>query len=481
MMRKSKLIKIAQPFFAAPALLLCVSCSPKQEAYHKPNIIYIMADDMGYGDLGCYGSKRIKTPNLDRLAAEGIRFTNHYAGTSVCAPSRCSLMTGLTTGHCQVRGNIQCEPYGQLPLKENTVTVATKMKEAGYQTALIGKWGLGVEGTSGDPLKQGFDYYYGYLCQVLAHNHCPEFLMENGKKVFLKNKVVYMDTAHWTKGLGSYPVEHNEFSQELFTKKAIAFIEKNKANPFFLYLPVIIPHDNGEAPNGKRYSDIPSFFPYENEPWTESEKGYAAMVTYLDNEVGKIMDKLKQLGLDENTLVIFTSDNGGDSPDGFYNESNLPFRGHKRDLYEGGIREPFIARWPGTIAPGRESSHESAFWDFMPTACELAGVPAPEGIDGISYLPELLGKPQQKHESFYFEFHELGGKQAVIKGDWKCIRLNVKNKEKTIVELYNLKEDSREQHNLFDKFPNRTDELIKLMQSSRTENLNFPFIEKMTK
>jgi len=455
-------------------MTLSFSVFPQVNAQEKrPNIIYIMADDMGYGDLGCYGSKRIKTPNLDRLAAEGIRFTNHYAGTSVCAPSRCSLMTGLTTGHCQIRGNIQYEPYGQFPLKENTVTVATKMKEAGYQTALIGKWGLGVEGTTGDPLKQGFDYYYGYLCQVLAHNHCPEFLMENGQKIWLTNKVIHTDPKDWTKGLASYPIKHNEFSQDLFTKKAIAFIEKNKTNPFFLYLPVIIPHDNGEAPNGKRYSDIPSFFPYDNEAWTESDKGYAAMVTYLDNEVGKIMDKLKQLGLDENTLVIFTSDNGGDSPDGFYNESNLPFRGHKRDLYEGGIREPFIARWPGTIAPGRESNHESAFWDFMPTVCELVGVTAPEGIDGISYLPELLGKPQQKHESFYFEFHELGGKQAVIKGDWKCIRLNVKIPAKTTVELYNLKEDPGEQKNLSALYPQKVNDLILLMQKSRSENSNF--------
>ncbi|MDP3914589.1 MAG: arylsulfatase [Bacteroidota bacterium] len=460
---------------AGSGLIAMSSCTQKKQEVRKPNIIYIMADDLGYADLGCYGVQRIKTPNLDRMAAEGIRFTNHYAGTSVCAPSRCSLMTGLTTGHCQVRGNLQWEPYGQLPLADNTITVASKLKEAGYKTALIGKWGLGVEGTSGDPLRQGFDYSFGYLCQVLAHNHCPEFLMENGKKVMLENKVVYMDSTHWTAGLGSYPIERKQFSQELFTKKALGYIEENKANPFFLYFSVVIPHDNGEAPEGKKYSDIPSFAPYENEAWTESEKGYATMVTYLDNEVGKIMNQLKSLGLDENTLIVFTSDNGGDGPDGFYAENNVPFRGHKRDLYEGGIRIPFIARWTGTIAPGRESNHESAFWDFMPTACELAGVPSPQ-TDGISYLPELIGETQSKHESLYFEFHEQGGKQAILKDGWKCIRLNVKNSEKTTVELYNLKEDIQEQNNLAEQNPEKLEELLALMKNSRTENEHFKLI-----
>jgi arylsulfatase A len=460
-----------------PLLLLAVAfaCDSKNTIEQKPNIIYILADDMGYADLGCYGAKRIQTPNIDKLASEGILFTNHYAGNTVCAPSRCSLITGLTTGHCQVRGNKQWEPYGQIPLKENTVTVATELKKAGYKTALIGKWGLGVEGTSGDPLNQGFDYSYGYLCQVLAHNHCPEFLMENGEKVFLNNKVVYMDTAHWTKGLGSYPVEKNQFSQELFTQKAIDFIEQNQKNPFFLYFPVIIPHDNSEAPDGKRYSDIPSFEPYVNNDWTESEKGYAAMITYLDNEVGKIMDKLSELGLDENTLVIFTSDNGGDSPDSFHLESNAPFRGAKRDLYEGGIRVPFIARWTGQIEAGRKSGHISAFWDFLPTACELANTEIPSETDGISYLPELLGKQQKEHESLYFEFHELGGKQAIIEGDWKLIRLNVNDSLRTITELYNLKNDSSEQENLAETQIHKVTDLTEMMKLKRTKNENFYF------
>lgn len=393
-----------------------------------------MADDMGYADPGCYGSKRIQTPNIDRLAGEGVRFTSFYAGTTVSAPSRCSLMTGLHTGHCQVRGNLQWKPYGQVPLEANTVTFPLLLQKAGYKTALIGEWGLGVEGTTGEPDKQGFDYYYGYLCQVLAHNHCPEYLIENGNKVYLKNKVQWTDSTLWN-GLGSFPIEKNEYSQGLFTKKAIEFIGSNINNPFLLYLSVVIPHEDGEAPTGKKYSDIPSFEPYTDKPWTESEKGYAAMITYLDTDVGKIMAKLKELGLDENTLVIFTSDNGGDSPDEFHNESNLPFRGIKRDLYEGGIRIPFIARWKGTITPGRESDHVATFWDVLPTACELAGIPVPESTDGISFLPELIGKKQKKHNNLYFEFHEQGGKQAVIEGDWKCIKLNVDNPKKNIYRI----------------------------------------------
>lgn len=461
---------------AGVTALMLGSCNNQQKNNNQPNIIYIMADDMGYADLGCYGSKRIQTPNIDKLASEGVKFLNHYAGTSVCAPSRCSLMTGLTTGHCQIRGNIQWKPYGQMPLKENTVTVASVLKNAGYKTALIGKWGLGVEGTSGDPLKQGFDYYFGYLCQVLAHNHCPGFLMENDKKVYLGNKVIHMDTTHWTKGLGSYPIERIDFSQKLFTQKALEFIESNKEDPFFLYLPVVIPHANDEAPEGKRYSDIPSFEPYTNENWTESEKGYAAMITYLDTEVGKIMEKLKTLGLEENTLIIFTSDNGGDSPDGFRTESNAPFRGIKRDLYEGGIREPFIARWTGKIQAGRISNHVSAFWDFLPTACELSGTQIPKTTDGISYLPELLGKPQKKHESLYFEFHERGGKQAIIQDNWKIIRLNVKTPDKATVELYNLLDDPTEQINLALQRPQKVNELMELMQNSRSENPYFKFM-----
>jgi len=474
---KQKSFKITPALFAITAPFFYISCAPKLEESYKPNIIYILADDMGYNDLGCYGAPRIQTPNIDQMAAEGIRFTNHYAGTSVCAPSRSALMTGQHTGHTPVRGNLQWEPYGQYPLPENTVTVASILKNAGYKTTLIGKWGLGVEGTSGEPFNQGFDSYYGYLCQVLAHNHTPEFLIDNGKKVFIGNKVQYTDTSHWTKGLGSYPLEIKQFSQELFTNRALSFIEENRENPFFLYLSVVIPHDNGEAPDGKRYSDIPSFEPYENQPWTESEKGYAAMITYLDKEVGKIVSKLKELGLDENTMVIFTSDNGGDAPDGFRTECNQPFRGYKRDLYEGGIRVPFIARWPGKIQPQTVTNHVSAFWDFMPTVCELAGVESPENADGISYLPTLLGQMQPKHNHLYFEFHEQGGKQAVIKDNWKLIRLNVKNPKLTSLELYNIENDIHEQNNLAAEMPEKVAELFPLFAQNHIESKWFKLIE----
>lgn len=441
----------------------------------KPNIIFILADDLGYADLGCYGSKHIKTPNIDQLAADGIRFTNHYSGTSVSAPSRCSLMTGLNTGHCQVRGNLQAKPYGQVSLQENTQTVAGNFKKAGYTTALIGKWGMGVEGTTGEPTKQGFDYYCGYLCQVLAHNHYPEYLIENGSKFYLGNKVQYCDTSHWTKGLGSFTLVKVKSSQEVFTEKAASFINSNKNKPFFLYYSVTIPHDNSEAPEGKQFSSTPTLSPYEKENWTDNEKGYAAMVTFLDTEIGKLIKTLKDNGLYKNTLIIFTSDNGGNSPGFFERESNFPFNGGKRDLYEGGIRIPFIAHWPAKIKPGRVSSHQSAFWDFMPTACEIVGIKLTEPTDGISYLPELLGKKQSKHESLYFEFHELGGKQALIKDNWKCIRLNLDDTLKTKVELYNLKTDSLEKHNLATQNPEKVNELIELMNKSRTKNENFLF------
>ena len=473
MNRKTSLL-----FVLVIILFIGTACSKSVDKKKQPNIIFILADDMGYSDLGCYGSELIQTPNIDRLASEGMKFTHHYAGNSVCAPSRCSLMTGLHTGHCQVRGNIQWKPYGQIQLKEETNTVATLLKNAGYKTAIIGKWGLGVEGTSGDPLKQGFDYSYGYLCQVLAHNHCPEYLIENGKKVYLDNEVIYTDKSHWTEGLGSYPVKRKQFSQDLFTEKTIDFIERNQEDPFFIYLSVIIPHDNGEALEGKRYSDIPSFKPYENKDWTESEKGYAAMITHLDKDVGTIISKLKELGLDNNTLVIFTSDNGGDSPDKFYSLSNLPFRGHKRDLYEGGIREPMIAWWPSSIHPGTTSNHVSAFWDFMPTVCDLAGIEAPSNIDGISYLPELLGKQQPKHETLYFEFHEQGGKQAIIEGDWKCLRLNTKTPANMVVELYNIANDKAEENNLADVYPDKVKHLIALMEEQRTQNEYFNLYSK---
>jgi arylsulfatase A len=452
------------------------SCS-KQPYEQKPNIIFIMADDMGYNDLGCYGASLIETPNIDKLASEGIMFNRFYAGSSVCAPSRSVLMTGLHTGHGPIRGNMQVEPSGQMPLPAGTTTLASKLKEAGYQTALIGKWGLGIEGSEGEPSNHGFDYYFGYLDQVLAHNHYPGFLIKNGEKVFLNNDVHYLDSSHWSKGLGSYPLKKNDYSQDRFTKAALTFIEKNKEQPFFLYLPVIIPHDNGEALNGKRYSEVPSFGIYTDSIWTEEEKGYAAMITHLDHEMGLIVQKLDELGLNENTLLIFTSDNGGDSPGKFRQISNYPFRGFKRDLYEGGVRVPFLARWSGKIKAGSTSDHISAFWDLMPTFCEIAGVELNETTDGISFFPELTRKTQQHHQYLYWEFHEGNKSQAVLLGDWKGVRVNLRKKPDAPLELYNLASDPGETNDLALLYPQIVDSILQIIMVARVDDKNWPLFD----
>jgi arylsulfatase A len=452
------------------------SCGEKTEPW-QPNIIFIMTDDQGYNDLGSYGATLIQTPVLDQMAREGMRFTQHYAGTSVCAPSRAVLMTGQHSGRVSIRGNRQGEPYGQMPLPANTLTIPSLLKKAGYNNAMIGKWGLGVEGTAGEPTNQGFDYYFGYLDQVLAHNHYPEYLMRNGEKVMLNNVVQYLDTTHWSRGYGSYPVEMNDYSQDHFTREALQFIEENRDGPFFLYYPVIIPHDNGEALPGKRYSEVPSFGIYADSLWTEEEKGYAAMITHLDGEIGKLLDKLKELGIDENTIIFFTSDNGGDSPGRFSEISNYPLRGIKRDLYEGGIRVPLIARWPGKIAPGTVSHHISAFWDFMPTFCEMAGIKIPEGhTDGISMLPSLLGKndSQEAHDYLYWEIHFWMKHQAVRKGEWKAVRNNLERDPDAPIELYNLSDDPGESFDLAEKYPEVVKEMAETMQNAHVKDPDWP-------
>jgi len=444
----------------------------KDQPYTKPNIIFILADDLGYSDTGPYGQKLIKTPNLDRMAANGIKFTNHYAGTSVCAPSRSVLMTGLHSGHTYVRGNKQADPYGQVPLKDSVITVAEILKESGYTTGMIGKWGLGVENTEGDPQNQGFDYFYGYYCQAHAHNSFPEYLFENGKKVFLLNKVNYMSEDHYSKGVAGYATEKIDYSNDLFQEKALGFIEKNKDTSFFLYLPVIIPHNNGEAPDSFRY-ETPSLYPYENEIWTYEEKCYAASVSRLDSLVGRLLAKLDALGIAENTLVIFTSDNGPEKEDIF--DSNAGMRGGKRDLFEGGIKVPFIALWPGKITQASVSDHLSSFWDFLPTVCELSGAPIPEWTDGISYLPALQGKSQFQHSHFYWEFHEQGGKQAVRMGKWKAVRLNVNALPEGPVMLFDLENDPLESNDIGLKNPETLHKLTEIMNKERTASELFPF------
>ena len=431
----------------------------------KPNIIFIMADDLGYGDLGCYGQAQIKTPHIDRLAAQGMRFTDHYAGSTVCAPSRCSLMTGLHTGHTYVRGNREIKPMGQLPLLPDTVTMPKVLKEAGYTTALIGKWGLGGPGSAGIPNKQGFDTFFGYLCQRHAHNYYPEYLFRNEERVPLPGNKI----ANPREDGAGVAVERGQYSHDMIAEEALQFIETNKDRPFFLYLAVTIPHANNEA--GRKGMEVPEYGIYEDKDWPEPQKGHAAMISRLDRDMGRIMETLRKSGIDKKTLVLFTSDNGphregGANPEFF--DSNGPLRGNKRDLYEGGIRVPLIARWPGKVKPGTVSHHISAFWDFLPTFAELAGVEHLPSIDGISMLPTLMGKPakQKQHEFLYWEFHERGSKQAVRMGDWKAVRFGVNGK----LELYNLKEDIGEEHDIAEHHPNIVAKIESYLKTARTDS-----------
>jgi arylsulfatase A-like enzyme len=404
----------------------------------RPNIILIVADDLGYGEVGAYGQKKIKTPNLDRMAAEGMRFTQFYAGSTVCAPSRATLMTGLHTGHVRIRGNTP-----RVPLAREDLTIAELLKHSGYATCAIGKWGLGLEPTGetlrkdqwfATPNQKGFEEWFGYIDQQKAHDYYPEQLWRN-EDLFQLDRNMYGN-----KG---------DYSHHYFTRAALNFPLINKNKPFFLYLAYTIPHANPklarETGNGM---EVPSDEPYSNETWPQPEKDKAAMITLMDRDIGLLLDVLKEHGLDENTVVFFTSDNGphkagGNDPE-FFNASG-PFRGIKRDLYEGGIRVPMIARWPGKIPAGEVSDQVWAFWDFLPTASEIARIPPPRRIDGISMLPALLGRKQTNQHAFlYWEFHERGSKQALRMGDWKAVRLA----PGAPLELYHLRNDPGETKNV---------------------------------
>jgi arylsulfatase A-like enzyme len=443
-------------------------------AQKKPNVIYILVDDLGYGDLGCFGSSIIKTPHIDNMAKNGVKFTNHYS-TSVCAPSRAALMTGRDMGHCEIRGNVQNPEngnIGQLPLSDTVKTVANLFKENGYATALIGKWGLGNFGTTGDPNKKGFDLAYGYSDQVLAHNSFPEYLLRNGKKENLKNKVKYLDTTEWHRGVASISTEKVEFSQDLFTKEALNFIESNSKKPFFLYLTYTIPHVNDEAPPSEMI-EVPNTGIYASQPWSNEQKCYAAAISYLDNDIHKIMLQLEKLGIEKNTLVIFTSDNGPKKSDIF--NSNAGMKGVKRDLYEGGIKVPFVAQWKGKIKPQSSVDEQYALWDFMPTAADLLGVQSPK-TDGISYLNALLGKKQKNREYLYFEIHDAGKKQALIWGNYKFVRYNIKVAQALPpLEMYNLSNDPAEQKNIANQNPEKVKRAEEIMKKSRILNNNFSF------
>jgi arylsulfatase A-like enzyme len=478
MIQKSFLIA---PLIAATILTACGSRQDSQTMNTvPPNIIYILADDLGYGDLGCYGQKKFATPNLDQLAAGGIRFTRHYAGCTVCAPSRSVLMTGLHTGHTPIRGNQEVLPEGQAPLPANALTMAEMLKSAAYVTGAFGKWGLGFPGSEGDPVKQGFDSFFGYNCQRYAHRYYPEYLWENDKKVFLEGN-------DWTRT--------STYAPDVIQEKTLDFIRQHKDSTFFAYVPIVIPHAELIVPNDEILEKYIGQFPekaYKGRPGADygpemkismycSQENplatFAAMVHRIDGYVGEIIATLEELGIAENTVVMFTSDNGphreGGADPKFFNSSG-GLRGVKRDLYEGGVRVPLIVSWPGHIQGGGTSDHISAFWDVFPTVADLAGFEAPQ-TDGISFVPVLTGEEQREHDYLYWEFHEHGGKQALLKDGWKVVRLNVGKDPYGPLELYKLESDPQEANDVSAEHPDLVAEFALAMEEARIPSANFNF------
>ena len=442
----------------------------------KPNIIFILADDMGYGEVGCYGQKLMQTPHLDRLAAEGMRFTQFYCGNTVCAPSRTVLLTGLHNGHATVRGNSPPLSEGA-NLRADEPNVGRVLKEAGYTTGIIGKWGLGTQDSPGHPNRQGFDYFFGYLTHHHAHNHYPDFLWRNSERVALPNEVKAAGRAP-EGDVGGYATKAVQYADDLFVEEALNFIERSKDKPFFLYYAMDIPHANNERMgalgNG---NEVPDDGPYSNKEWTAQQKGHASMVTRLDGYVGRVIEKLKQLDLDDKTLVIFTTDNGhhnegGEGKNDMF-QKNGSLRGMKRDLTDGGIRVPFIARWPGKVRTGAESAHVGYFGDFLSTAAELAGVPEPAGRDGLSFVPALLGLPGQKaHDCLYWEFHERGFSQAVLlDGRWKGLR---QGRRDAPIQLHDLRADPGEARDVAADHPELVEEARGLFTTARTDSPFYP-------
>jgi arylsulfatase len=461
------------------ALSLAPSRSSAADApARKPNVIFILADDLGYADLGCYGQQRIRTPNLDRLAAEGMRFTQHYAGAPVCAPSRCALLTGFHTGHGYIRDNGELPTEGQRPIPDSTVTLAEVLKTAGYRTGIAGKWGLGGPATEGEPNRQGFDHWFGYLCQREAHRYYPQHLWRDGNKVTLE---------------GNANGGRQQYSHDLIAQDALKFLRDAAPDaaagttPFFLYLAFTIPHVDLDVPQDSRAAYLNQWdekpFPgdhYRAEPAPRAT--YAGMVSRLDRDVGRVMALLKELKLDGNTLVVFSSDNGptdaGGSDFRFFRSAG-PFRGQKGTVFEGGIRVPLIARWPGHVRAGATSDHVCALWDVMPTLAELCGatVPAELHVDGVSYAPTLLGRPGQKpHEHLYWESPAGQGSQAVRMGDWKGVRLGVKRKRNAPVQLFNLKDDIGESHDVAADHPDVVGRIERVMRRGRTESPIWPLL-----
>ncbi|MEX1137256.1 MAG: arylsulfatase [Balneolales bacterium] len=494
-------------------IYILVGCTPgTNQEIQKPNIIYIFADDLGYGELGTYGQQKIETPNIDALAQNGMKFTNHYAGSPVCAPSRYMLLTGKHPGNAYIRSNadriipesVNYDAYdnryeaalehpeveGQISMRSSSVTMAEVLKDAGYVTGAVGKWGNGGPSTEGHPNKQGFDFFYGYLDQWLAHTYYPTHLWKNDQRVMLDNELVNPHQ-ELSEELDPYDPEsydrfHNQpsYSAEMMQKETLQFIEDNREDPFFLYLPTPIPHVSVQAP--QRWVDYYlEKFGNDEEPYLGDgyvpvrypHATYAAMISYMDEQVGEIIEHLKDQGIYDNTLIMFSSDNGpasngGADPDFF--DSAAPFKGGagwgKGYVTEGGIRVPMIVTWEGHIEAGRTTDHISALWDIMPTFSELAGITPPEDIDGISFLPILKGDEngQKQHEYLYWEFPAYGGQQAVRMGKWKGIRKNIISEANLDIELYDLNADMREQNNVADQYPEILNEVKYIMNNERT-------------
>jgi arylsulfatase A len=451
----------------------------------RPNVVFILADDLGYGDLGCYGQTKIRTPNIDRMASGGTRFTNFYSGCTVCAPSRCTLMTGKHLGHAAVRDNMQRGPglEGQHPMDPGTITVAQILRRAGYATAIVGKWGLGMPEDHSSPLDFGFDHHYGYLCQGMAHTYYPPYLWRDNVKEMLAGNPPY---AYGQRGV--IESSGKTYSHDLMTGDALAWIRAHRSEPFFLYLAFTIPHLSLQVPEDSlaeyrgNWSETPmnSSTHYANH--AAPRAAYAAMITRMDRDVGRLIGLIQELGLDDRTIMFFASDNGavfplaGTDPEFFHSNGNL--RGYKQDLYEGGIRTPFIARWTGRIKAGATSPLAGAFWDILPTLCDLAGAQAPADIDGLSIAPTLLGQSGQRlHEYLYWEYHGAGGAQAVRFGDWKAIRNNVRKAPSARPELYNLAADPGEKVNVAEEHPDLAEKGAAYMKAahrpSREPKWNF--------
>jgi len=463
----------------------------------KPNIIFILGDDLGYAELGCYGQKKIRTPNLDRLAADGVRFTQHYSGNAVCAPSRCVLLTGKHPGHAYIRDNREVQPEGQTPLPADTVTIARLLKQQGYATAVMGKWGLGPVGSDGDPLKQGFDRFFGYNCQRHAHNYYPTYLYDNEKRVELNNPAIGPNQKLPPDADPQSPASYERFkgkdyAPDLTAEQALRFIRENKDRPFFLYYATTVPHlalqvpDDSLAEYAGKWPDPPYTGGKGYLPNRTPRATYAGMITRLDSAVGRMLALLAELGLDDDTIVVFTSDNGptydgtGGSDADFFASSG-PLRGLKGSLYEGGIRVPCIVRWKGRIQAGSASDRVTGFEDWLPALLDLAGAAtaAPKDVDGISFAPTLRAQQQEPRPFLYREFPAYGGQQCVRIGDWKGIRQKLSpgktGKPRMEIELYNLKDDIGEKKDVAAEHPDIVSSIERIMREQHTPSPLFKF------